>query len=213
MVLGGLRQLLAYSWTQRFWCCKSAPWWRYRLLFIENMLQVLKACVVDKSVAMDQEMRFEPSEVRQAWEHVSLSARSWSTRGWCWKSAPWWRYRSLSKDNLLQVLNACVTDIGVAMDQKMRFEPLEVRQAWEHVLLLACSWPTRGLCWKLAPWWRFRSLYKDHILHVLNACFIDISVAMDQEIRVEPSEKQKSWEHVSRSACSWSTRGWYWKSA
>jgi hypothetical protein len=43
---------------------------------MENMLQVLNACVVDKSVAMDQEMRFEPSEVRQAWEHVSLSARS-----------------------------------------------------------------------------------------------------------------------------------------
>jgi hypothetical protein len=46
------------------------------LLFIENMLQVLKACVVDKSVAMDQEMRFEPSEKQKSWEHVSRSACS-----------------------------------------------------------------------------------------------------------------------------------------
>ena len=44
------------------------------MLFIENMLQVLNACDVDKSVAMDQEMHFEPSEIQQSWEHVSLSA-------------------------------------------------------------------------------------------------------------------------------------------
>jgi hypothetical protein len=46
------------------------------MLFIENMLQVLKACVVDKIVAMDQEMRLESSELRQAWEHVSRSVCS-----------------------------------------------------------------------------------------------------------------------------------------
>ena len=35
------------------------------MLFMESMLQVLNACVVDKSVAMDQEMRFEPSEKKE----------------------------------------------------------------------------------------------------------------------------------------------------
>ena len=29
---------------------------------------------------------------------------------------------------------------------------------------------------------------QDHILHILNACFIDIRVAMDQELRFEPME-------------------------
>ena len=46
------------------------------MLFMENMLQVMNGCVVDIIVDMDEETRFEPSEVRQAWEHVSLSARS-----------------------------------------------------------------------------------------------------------------------------------------
>jgi len=148
-------------------------------------------------------MRFGPLRVREVWEHVSLLACSWTQRCWCCKSAPWWRYRSLSKDNLLQILNACFTDIGVAMDQNMRFEPSEVRQSWEHVSRSACSWPPRGLCWKSATWWWYRSLSKDNKLQVLNSCVVDISVARDQKMRFEPSEVQQAWEHVSLSACFW----------